>query len=295
MVRYICKDIEDMVKKKYVINKSSEMCNKELQYVFSGGGFCGFYGVGIGHIVNNYMDKTKIRGLIGSSAGALNVVFIACGISAVDWYETFHILLRAVAKGKSMVEAINISNDEKLPINAHEICNKYNVEIVCSKITPFGLKRVVFSHFSSREELLLCMKASCCIPYVLEWKYPYCVKIGDSYYIDGGLVDNTPIKKNCKYDQVVVKVYNLSYPIRHRFGPSDTKVHRIMIQGAEDFVSVINDSSNINKKVFKIVKANTVAKRRQNVFLYNASVQLVIYFILNTFSSRQIGSTSSSN
>jgi hypothetical protein len=68
-----------------------------------------------------------------------------------------------------------------------------------------------------------------------------------------------------------------------------------MIQGAEDFVSVINDSSNINKKVFKIVKANTVAKRRQNVFLYNASVQLVIYFILNTFSSRQIGSTSSSN
>jgi len=251
-------------------NNNKSLIDKDVQLVISGGGFTGFYGVGIGHIINNYMNTQKIKGIIGTSAGTLCAVYIACNISVLDWYETSQIINSEVKKGYTLLEAMYYVNNKVLPDNAHILCNQFNVEIVATKVTLFGLEKKIFRYFTSREELLQCICASCCLPYLINWKFPYSIKINGEYYIDGCLIDNVPIKKKCLYDQIVIKNYNIPYPFMYRFSPSDKNIHKIMIQGAEDFIEFINNPKEYRKpKIIKLHdkdKKNKIINNKKAIF-----------------------------
>jgi len=274
-------DLQNLKNKCFTFHGDKHLLDRELQFVFSGGGFTGYYGVGMGHIINNYMNPENIKGFIGSSCGALCAVYIACKVPLFIWYETSQILRRELRRGKSLTEAIYIASNYALPQTAHEMCNKCNVEIVATKVTWTGLEKKVFSNFSSREEVIMCLCASTSLPYFINWKFPYSVKIGDSYYIDGGIMDNLPIKKKCPYDQVVVKSYNLKYPWLYRFTPNDKSIHKLMIKGAEDLFQFINNphSPENNKKVIKLHEiTNNLNKNSIKLLFYNTIGSIVLYF-----------------
>ena len=277
-------DLQNLKNKCFAFHGDKHLLDKQLQFVFSGGGFTGYHGVGMGHFINNYMNIENIKGIIGASCGALCAVYIACNVPLFIWHETSQILRKEVRRGKSLTEAIYIASDYALPQSAHELCNRYNVEIVATKVTWFGFQKKIFSNFTTREEVLQCLCASTCLPYLINWKFPYSVKIGNDYYIDGGIVDNVPIKKNCPYDQVVVKSYNLIYPLLYRFTTNDKNIHRLMIQGAEDLHRFINvpTSTENNTKVIKLYEKNHDFTRRKNdgtkKLIYNTIGSLVLYF-----------------
>jgi predicted patatin/cPLA2 family phospholipase len=266
---------------KFNFHSNNTIKNKEYQIVFSGGGITGYYGVGIGHVINNYMSVENIKGFIGTSSGALCCVYIACNISMKDWYETISIVTKEVKNGKTLLQAMNIANNIVLPENAHELCNKKNVEIVATKISLFGgIKKKIFSNFSTREELLQCLSASCCLPYLINWKYPYSIKINNEYYIDGGISNNVPIKNDCLYEQIVIKSYNLSYPILYRFSPIDKNIHKLMIKGAEDFSEFLYNPSSNNNKVIQFCNKKINKKRRLIINFFGST--FIFYSIIYT-------------
>ena len=84
-----------------------------------------------------------------------------------------------IKKGYTLLEAMYNVNDIILPEDAHILCNKFNVEIVATKITLFGFKKKIFKYFINREELLQCICASCSLPYLINCKLPrnYCFQI----------------------------------------------------------------------------------------------------------------------
>lgn len=233
--------------------KSSKL-DDEYKLVLSGGGFKGYYDIGVGYVIHNFLNKDKIKGIIGTSAGALSAVYIACNIDMDLWKETYYISQSYYRNGKCLYDAVKDANETLLPPDAHIICNKYNVEIVATKISVNGLSTKIFKNFKSREELLNCILASICLPFIINSNYPYCQKIDDDYYIDGAILLNTPIEKMCKYNQLVIRNHYVNYPLKNMFIPNDDNINVLVCNGANDFVDFINNENN--NTVFKIYNKN---------------------------------------
>lgn len=233
-----------------------ELC-EEYKLILSGGGYKGYYDVGISYILDNHDIKNNIRGIIGTSAGALSAVYIACNIDLKTWKNTYYESKYAYQNGKSLFETIKYINERILPLNAHLLCNNYNVEIVATKISIYGLSTIIFKNFSSRNELLECILASICMPFIINSKFPFCQKINNEYFIDGAILLNTPIQKICEYNQLVIRNHYVKYALKNMFVPNDNNIDFLISTGANEFSDFIKGGKN---NVFKIYEKNKVCK-----------------------------------
>jgi predicted patatin/cPLA2 family phospholipase len=274
-------ELKECMEKNYNL-KENIFLNSKKQYVFSGGGIACYYNTGIGHILQKYTDYKNIDGLIGVSGGAITAVYIACKIDMIKALESIEIIKSKLIEGNTLLDAIYLANTIVLPENAHILCNELNVEIVAAEISYFGIKKKIFKNFTSRDQLFQCISASICIPYLVNWKYPYYFCFENKYYIDGGIVDNIPIKYDCLYDQIIINSFKINYPLDYRFSPIDPNIHVLMIKGLNHFLEFIDDNSNNSINI----NTNPCYKNIiQICYKHNNNLIYKIYFIFQNWLS----------
>jgi hypothetical protein len=247
----------------------------EFHLVLSGGGFKGYYSSGIAHIINKIGIIDKIKSIRGTSCGALNAVYIACEIDIYKSIHTYDLALSKIDNYSDLLECIYFVNDYILPPNAHEICNNKKVEIVTSKVSGLKIEKVIFNNFKSKSHLLDCLSASICIPFFINKKYPYAVKIDDDYYIDGGFVSNTPIKDTEDLQLIIYNCY-VDYPIMHTLSITDPNIENIIFKGALDMVKFIKSqkknkfkNKDIGKNNFKTINFHKKQNKENNFLIEN--------------------------
>ena len=132
-----------------------------IHITFSGGGLKGYHNAGIFPIFNNYIDTSKIKSISCCSIGSITGVFCVCNIDIKTAYKLYQDMQKYYYNGNiNPIEYYYDKFFKILPDNAHELCNKYNLEICVSKITLFGLKKIMCSNFKSKNELIDYMCAS---------------------------------------------------------------------------------------------------------------------------------------
>jgi predicted acylesterase/phospholipase RssA len=112
--------LQDLNNYKFIDNHHLQ--NEKIHLVISGGAFSGFYGIGLGYIINNCI-KSNIIEYSGTSGGALNIVCIACNINYSKWQDCYYIIKNDINNSKTLMESIYNAANIHLPENAHEICN----------------------------------------------------------------------------------------------------------------------------------------------------------------------------
>ncbi len=156
--------------------------------ILSGGGARGFVHVGLLRVMELYQMKPKI--VIGTSAGALIGAFYACGYSADEMMN----IVKKFNKERVMEKAFSnlpISVISWKPID--EFLSKYLKD---KKIEDLKVKLAIVAtniqtgqiEVFTKGNLLKAVEASCSIPGF----FPP-VKIGNNYYVDGGILLDDPI------------------------------------------------------------------------------------------------------
>ena len=234
----------------------------EFDIIISGGGFAGYYYAGTFEIIKNLKmeNKIKINKIYATSAGVLAGIFYLCNISAIDWMNHYNC---AKENNKNDFHEIMIKTLKiYLPDNAHILCNGI-LNVILSKRTIFGFKKVIFNNFNSFDELLLIATASTNVPFILSNNYTG-IKIGNDYYYDGVFTSNTPILYDSPYPQLVMKTHKIEYPLKYAFNIKDECIELLIFRGFIETDKFLNNDNkklpffwidkNLKKKEKKIIK-----------------------------------------
>lgn len=239
----------------------SEISNKiKYEYfdlVLGGGGFKGYYHVGLLKLLKKLETESfiKIRYLIGTSAGAISAISYVCNIDSELWLESYNII-RDKFKKNDLFNCVKETFFDKLPYNAHELCNG-RVKISVSKLTYFGFKQEIVDHFDSLEHLKQVILATIKIPF-LTCNSIYGVKINNSIYYDGFFTKMTPIVSNNDLPQLVVATFKIFYPTKAILKPVDSYIDLLAIRGYRESIKFFRTNEH------KIIKWIDVDKNKKN-------------------------------
>ena len=222
--------------------------NKKFKVIISGGGLRAFYGIGCGFILKKF--KSNITGIRVASAGCFGALFLASGLDIDKIISAYKKLNNFYNNNKDLVSTIrSIIEDEFVPNNIADIMNDLNVEIVVNKLTQTGLVEETISNFESREHLIKCIEASCCIPFISKKQYPYCIKIGESYYIDGAIMKICPVNYEKQINQLQIHLYEINYN-KFNFLPLDPNINNLVSKGVFDMCAFLNSNFKNNIIVY---------------------------------------------
>ncbi len=182
----------------------------------SGGGARGFAHLGVFKALEE--AGVNVDMLSGASAGSIAAAFYAYGYSpeeTLDIFENTNIL-KLVWPAFSVTGLLNIQKTESVyqKYLKEDSFEKAKIPLYISTTNLNEGKAQMFNSGSLRQAVM----ASCCIPFIFD---P--VKIGDDYFVDGGILNNMPtevLKENdCDFiiginAVPVVKEPNLSGPKR---------------------------------------------------------------------------------
>ena len=236
--------------KKLIIDEKqiSTYFSNPINIVFSAAGCKGFFYAGVGYSILQSGLYDKINSMRGSSSGAISAAFLACKVDIFKWLKMYFISNPNVSLIDNFVEASVL-----FPENAHKLCEKKKVEIVATEIGFFYVKQKIFNTFETREELITCLKASSCIPFLTYRKFPFCINIKGKYYIDGGFSNILPFYRDALLNQLVISLSKLQYPFWYVLSPQDKNIHKLFLQGAINFQSFINNHCK-KTEIFSLVK-----------------------------------------
>ena len=230
----------------------------EFDIVISGGGFAGFYYAGTFEIIKylKMANKIKINKIYATSAGVLAGIFYLCNINAIDWMNTYNY---AKENNNNNYHEILIKTLIKyIPDNAHILCNG-TLNIITSKRTMFGFKKVIFNNFNSLEELILIVSASINVQFLLSKNYMG-IKIGNDYYYDGVFTSNTPLLYDSAYPQLLMKTHKIEYPLKNAFNLNDECIELLIFRGYIETEKFLNGE---NKKLpFSWINKNLKKKKK---------------------------------
>lgn len=246
--------------------------------LIAGAGLKGYYTSGMCNIIRSLYKNKSVKGIYTHSSGCLTSICIAIGYDPMLFEEDYQkIRCHFIDKKKNIIDIFIDIIKEKFTENTYKLCNEYNINIIASEITLFGLKKTVFNNFKSNDELLLCAKASMTIPYLVNSKIWY-TKINDKYYIDGGFTGLIPYNDNTNDQQIALKNYNIytysnfMYPECHSYIP-------LMIDGHNDLIDFIIEQKD-KLLICKITnRKNYLKKMKQYILL--VIVNFGFYFLAN--------------
>lgn len=252
--------------------------NKKFKVVISGGGLRALYGIGCLYTLKNI--KSNIIGLRVTSAGCFGSLFLASGLDMDKITPFYKILTESYYNNKDLIHSIRtIIEDQLIPDNIAELMNDLKVEIVVNKITKKGLKEETISNFESRDHLIKCIEASCCIPFLTKKQYPYCIKIGESYYIDGGLMKIIPVYYEKEINQLQINLFDINYN-KFNFKPLDPNIKNLISKGLFDMCTFLN--SNFKNNII-VYTENSISEP----IIYKYTILNIVYvicvFIINLF------------
>lgn len=165
-----------------------------IGYALGGGGARGFAHLGALKAMEERNMKPDI--IAGTSAGALAGVFYADGFTPDEIRELFN-----NTKFKQFVEFTIPTSGLFRPTGLHSFLKKNLRSKTFEQLQiPFtavatNWEKAVTVNFSEGDDLIDSVVASCCVPLIFS---P--IKVGDQYYVDGGIFKNLPastIREQC--------------------------------------------------------------------------------------------------
>lgn len=236
--------------------------------VLSGGGFKGYYHLGLCKILKHFelKNKIKIRHIIGTSTGAISAIIYACNINYHKWIESFYKIKENIHKSDLHQTVIEIMREE-LPPNAHELCNG-KIKITTSKLTFFGFVEEIHDNFISKDHLISVLSASIKIPYLTSNSI-FGELLNNYYHYDGFFTRVSPIQYNHDIPQLLIKTYVANYPSSLSLKPVDSHIELLSLRGLYE-----------SKKFFKHQKKNDTIEWIESKNKKNKSLYEKYYFIL---------------
>ena len=226
--------------------------------IFSGGGFKGFYHIGICKILKDMENnnKIKIRYIIGTSTGAISAINYACNIEYETWIQAYYTIKQNITKSDLHNCVIDVFQT-KIPKNAYELCNG-KVKIAVSKLTLFGFEEELIDYFESNEHLINVLSAAIKIPFLTS-KSIFGIKIKKDIYYDAFFNRITPIIYNNDIPQLVVKTYDATYPSYLILKPADSFIELLSLRGLYETHKFLK-YNNKNKTILWVNKGNIKQK-----------------------------------
>ena len=181
---------------------SSKSVDLARNISFSGSGFLCVFHLGVASALMEKNIISKESKFAGASGGALVAAALGCNLSIGSTLEKLLSIAAECRKngtvghvGKPLMNELHLM----IPANGAELCNS-RVKVAVSRIWPKAQSPVLVDHFDNREDLILALKSSCCIPYYLDRSMS--VKWREGLYVDGGFVQLVPLVPS--YAMVVV-------------------------------------------------------------------------------------------
>lgn len=149
--------------------------NKKYAFVFRGGGIFFYWKMGwLRHVSKKY--HVEDVPLIGASAGALSAVLCACGVDIEHAMQRAYAIMDKHKVGKRFLGLFGIWKtilkewlEEILPDNvATQIHGRVHI-----LITTLPFHTMVISDFTSKQDVVECLLASCHIPLFMDY-LPFC-------------------------------------------------------------------------------------------------------------------------
>lgn len=203
----------------------------EMDLVMSGGGFLGYYLVGVDRVLRKLQRENKLAIVryAGTSVGALASVAMVCDLGdfMIELYDNLQGVPDFFPKIREYFAAI-------LPEDAYQRCSG-RVHIVISRLEyRFGffptLRPMVVSSFHDNHDLIEACMASCSVPYFVSSKlfYPY----RGHRCMDGFFTKNVCHFLDHPRPQVVVRLHRIPYSWRSVLSPTENMALPLIVQGA---------------------------------------------------------------
>jgi predicted acylesterase/phospholipase RssA len=253
--------------------------------ILSGGGARGFAHVGLLRVMELYKLKPDV--IIGTSAGSLIGAFYACGYSPDEMMDA----VKEFNKQKIMARAfpnLPLSVVSWKPIDKflYKYLGNKNIEDLKIKLVIVATNMETGNiEIFTKGNLLKAVEASCSIPGF----FPP-VKIGDNYYVDGGILldDPTSIAKSFGVNKTILSITSTIPLSVTKDSPYFQKVlYDFLYKLREDFSKSlnINDMSNMLDLILKSVNYFNFDQ-----FIYNNSIKNVDLILNPLKSIRQFSS-----
>jgi len=211
--------------------KMTENVPGEMDLVMSGGGFLGYYLVGVDRVLRKLQqeEKLKVVRYAGTSVGALASIAMVCNLG--DHMISLYDNLQGTP---DFFPKIREYFTEILPDDAFVQCTG-RVHIVISRVEFLWgvlpvLRPMVVSAFESNHDLVEACMASCSVPYFVSSQlfYPF----RGFLCMDGFFTKNIHILEGSARPQLVVRLHRVPYSWKSVLRPQDNIVLPLVIQGA---------------------------------------------------------------
>ena len=143
-------------------------------FAFSPGGLLFPYHVGVAYELLSLRQIQSTTPLGGSSAGAIVAAAVACGVGEFEVRQGLDELLIDVRSGIKLNPALRRQLDRLLPDNCAQLAFAHSLTICYTQIFPWP-KRHVVTEWSSKQDLIDCIAASCNWPFFFSrWPLVWC-------------------------------------------------------------------------------------------------------------------------
>ena len=233
-----------MLSKKILKNLSkvnvSEYTNYgDVDLVIGGGGFFGYYVIGIDRIIKKLhrFDKINVVRYAGTSVGSITCVLMVCSVPTNKVIEIYE----HVKNKHNYFDLLAEELRKVLPSNAYELCSG-KVFISITYFTWFGLKNIIVSNYKDNDDLISACMSSSCMPFFVTNRFFY--KFRNLYTLDGCLTNNTAFFLDNKRKQIVVKPNSVFYYKRLMVAPLDDSIEGLIVKGAIEFDKFLRNENH---------------------------------------------------
>lgn len=264
------------------------MYMNKFKLITGGGGFRGFFFIGMNKYLNYKNLKSEIIEYIGVSAGSIINLLLITNAPIFLVEIIYNELKRTYEKGECILKKIQYLLNKYLPNDIHKLLNRKNFRVVVSELYILGLRKKVIDNFKSKEECIDYICASCNIPYLTNKSFRPFFKVNNKYYLDGGFTDILPIDTKSKYPQLVINLLGLKYNIYRSYFPIEN-IKKIsnwsehMVFENMDNLSPIKSPKILCKPLNSIFKLDTIFWIDNNMPLCNNLLFSTFFFHFLTF------------
>jgi len=255
--------------------------DKEFDLIVGGGGFRCYYHLGFFKLLK-LMNHITPRHLIGTSSGAISIVYHVCELTDQQIFKTYELIQGYMGSNLGLslhdaaVKALRIS----LPPNAHKMCSG-KIKIFVSEFTLFGFAKKYIDHFETFDDLILAISASINIPWLTSNNL-YGTVINGSRCYDGFFSSIVPIFCPQTHDlnQLVLLTHKVTYPKRLTLYPGDSHIYLLALKGlieAKEFFTK-KDEHSIIKWIDKTKTKPTSSKTKYKLVLIPGLMYLYSIF-----------------
>jgi hypothetical protein len=249
---------------------------KKFNLFISGGGLKCFYSAGIlaqiRHLSKKY-NRVEISKIFCTSAGSIGAVCFICSyqedyITVDSFKELYELIRENYKKGIKIAESARQFLQQYLPENAHLLCSG-KVFITIIEITRYGPYKKIISEFSSKNDLIDVVIASCSIPHITI--NSFYTKCRNMYCVDG-VFPIIPIEY--KYEEtLIINFTNVDYSYYKTVFPVDLCIDKLIVEGIYD----AQEFSRTKKSSIIYFKKIGTSKNRYYTYLFYIATILLIY------------------